>query len=263
MSYGHEQGAGAGGGIVAGDVFHRLRHEAGSHDARHGVGCVVFRILAAAVLVVVLDEILEEGGEEIEFFLEDALEGKRHDLVDDGAGEFIALGGDKLGDGIEEHDLFTVLGFHGKEIGIQGGDGNECGIECFGKVGFVLARIQGSEEMLGAELCGALAELHEQHLVLGGGHLGECLFPGIRLAECGADALDVVGEFVVEEFVEEDLGDDFVFIAVIAETVVGADAFEVVDEGFGLALEVEGGHAVRVESDQCAVINGKEGGAGE
>jgi hypothetical protein len=51
-----------------------------------------------------------------------------------------------------------------------------------------------------------------------------------------------VGEFVVEELVEENLGDNFELVAVVAEAVVSADAFEVVDEGDGLLLEVAGGH---------------------
>ena len=52
-----------------------------------------------------------------------------------------------------------------------------------------------------------------------------------------------VGEFVVEEFVEEDLGDDLELVPIIAEAVVGTDALEVVDEGGGLFLKVAGGHA--------------------
>ena len=51
-----------------------------------------------------------------------------------------------------------------------------------------------------------------------------------------------MGEFVVEELVEEYLGDDFELVAVVAKAVVGADAFEIVDEGGGLFLEVAGGH---------------------
>ena len=51
-----------------------------------------------------------------------------------------------------------------------------------------------------------------------------------------------MGEFVVEELVEENLGDDLELVAVVAEAVVGTDAFEVVDEGDGLFLEVAGGH---------------------
>lgn len=94
--------------------------------------------------------------------------------------------------------------------------------------------------MLGAEVGGAIAKLHEEHFVIGLRELADGFLPGIGLGELGLDAFDLVGEFVVEEFVEEDLGDDFVFVAVIAEAVVGADGFEVIDEGGGLELEVAG-----------------------
>jgi hypothetical protein len=49
--------------------------------------------------------------------------------------------------------------------------------------------------------------------------------------------------------VEEDLGDDLVFVAVSAEAIVGTDTFEVVNEGDGLDLEGAGPRE-EVESDQ-------------
>ena len=62
-------------GIVTGDVFApRLRHEAGGHDLGHGVGRVILGVFAAAVLVVVLDQVFEEGGVEVEFLDKDPLE---------------------------------------------------------------------------------------------------------------------------------------------------------------------------------------------
>ena len=41
----------------------------------------------------------------------------------------------------------------------------------------------------------------------------------------------VVEEFVIEEFVEKGLGDDFVLVAAIAQTVIGTDGLEVINEG--------------------------------
>jgi hypothetical protein len=49
-----------------------------------------------------------------------------------------------------------------------------------------------------------------------------------------------MSEFVVEELVEEDLGDDLELVAIVAEAVVGTDAFEVVAESDGFFLEVAG-----------------------
>ena len=94
--------------------------------------------------------------------------------------------------------------------------------------------------MLGPELGRAIAELHEEQFVIGLFHFPQGGFPGVRLGEGGLDAFDLVREFVVEELVEEDLGDDLVFVAVIAEAVVGTDGLEVVDEGGGLDLEGAG-----------------------
>ena len=213
------------------------------------MGRVILGVFAAAVLVVVLDEVFEEGGEEIELFGEDVLEGEVDDLVDDGAGEFVALGGDVFGDGIEEHDFFAILGFHGEDVGIEGGDGEQGGIEGFREVVLVLAGVKGGEEMLGPEVGGAIAELHEEQVVIGLFHFPQGGFPGVGLGEGGLDAFDLVSEFVVEELVEEDLGDDLVFVAVIAEAVVGTDGLEVVDEGDGLDLE-GAGHFEEVESEQ-------------
>jgi hypothetical protein len=246
----HEQGAGTGGGIVAGDVSHRPGDEAAGHDLRDGVGRVILGVFAAAVLVVVLDEVFEEGGEEVELFGEDALEGEVDDLVDDGTGELVALGGDVFGEGIEERDFFAVLGFHGEDIGIERGDGEEGGVQGFREVRLVLPAVEGGEEMLRPEVGGAIAELHEEHFVIAVLHLAQLVLPGSGLGELRVDAFHLMGEFVVEELVEEDLGDDLVFVAVIAEAVVGADGLEVVDEGDGLDLEVAGGHGERVTSDR-------------
>ena len=105
--------------------------------------------------------------------------------------------------------------------------------------------------MLGAEMGGAIAELHEEHFVVGLRELANGFFPGVGLGELWLDALDLVGEFVVEEFVEKDLGDDLVFVAVIAEAVVGADGFEIINEGGGLELEVAGHFGRKAENLKC------------
>jgi hypothetical protein len=76
------------------------------------VGSVILGILAAAVLVVVLDEVFKQRGVEVELLGEDVLKAERYQFVDDGLGEGIALGGDILGDCIKEDDLLTVVGLN-------------------------------------------------------------------------------------------------------------------------------------------------------
>lgn len=163
----HQQGARTGGGIVASDVFLAASDEAGGHDLGDGMGRVILGVFPAAVLVVVLDEVFEEGGEEVEFFREQALEAEADELVDEGAGEVVALGGDVFGDGLEERLLLAIVGHDGEDILIKRGDGKQGGIEGFGEVFLVLLAVEGGEEVLGLEMRGALAELDEEHFVIG------------------------------------------------------------------------------------------------
>ena len=51
-------------------------------------------------------------------------------------------------------------------------------------------------------------------------------------------------ELIVEEFIEEDLGDDLELVAVVAESGVGTDGFEVVDQSFGVGLKLLRSHEV-------------------
>ena len=50
------------------------------------------------------------------------------------------------------------------------------------------------------------------------------------------------GRIDVEEFIEEDLGDDLELVAVVAESGIGADGLEVVDQRLGVGLKLLGGH---------------------
>jgi hypothetical protein len=65
------------------------------------VGGVILGVFTASVFVVVLDEILEEGGVEVELLGEDGLEGEVDQFVNQGAGEVVPLGGDVVGDALE------------------------------------------------------------------------------------------------------------------------------------------------------------------
>ena len=138
----HEQRAGAGRGIVTTDIFRGLGDEASRHDFGHGVGRVVLGILAAAVLVVVLDQVLEQSGEEVEFFGEDVLEREVDHLVDDGARELVIFRCDEFSDGIKEHDFLAVLSFDRKDFRIQRGNGEQCSVNSRGELFLVLFGVQ-------------------------------------------------------------------------------------------------------------------------
>ena len=64
-------------------------HQQPCHDGSHGVGRVVLRILAAAVLVVVGYQILEDGGEEVVTLSEHLLEVECDQIVHQCPGEVV------------------------------------------------------------------------------------------------------------------------------------------------------------------------------
>ena len=63
------------------------------------------------------------------------------------------------------------------------------------------------------------------------GHFGQKFFNfGSRLRLASRRIfLQLIKKFVVEEFIQKSFGDDFVFVAGVAEPVVGANGFEVVN----------------------------------
>ncbi len=79
---------------------------------------VVLGVFAAAVAVVVLDQVFEDRGVEVEFLIEDALEAEFHQLVDDGAAEVVAFGvvGDVVAEAVEQHHLGAAVGFDREHV---------------------------------------------------------------------------------------------------------------------------------------------------
>jgi hypothetical protein len=242
----HEQGAGAGGRVVAAYVAHLapslFRHQDGGHDPGHGVGGVVLGVFAAAVLVVVLDQVLEEGGVEVVFLGEDALEAEFHQLVDEGAAEVVAFAfvGDVLAHPIEEGDLGPAVGLDREDVIVGDGDVAQGVVEELGELRGVLSAEEVCDEMLRLQTGGVRPHLQHQHLALLGAQLGDRLFPAFGLGQLGVDAFRLEGELVVEKLVEKDLGDDLELVAIVAEAVGGADVLEVVDQLPGLFLEILG-----------------------
>ena len=232
----HEERAGACRGVVAAYIAHLAAlgfwHEDGGHDLGDGVRGVVLGVFAAAVLVVVLDEVFKQGGVEVIFLREDALEAELHQFIDDGAAEVVALGGvgDVFAHAVEQSDLGPAFGLYREDVVVTDGDVAQGVVEEFGELRRVLAAEQMGDEVLGFQAGGVRPHLQLQHFPFFGTQLGNGLFPACALSQFGLDFLGLKGEFVVEEFVEKDLGDDLEFVAIIAEAVVGADRLEVVDQ---------------------------------
>ena len=245
MGHVHQQGAGTGGRVVTTDVFDvalpGFRHQNCGHDPGHRMRRVVFGVLAAAVVVVVLDQVFEEGGVEVEFLVEDALEAELHQFVDDGAAEVVAFGvvGDVVAEPVEQHDLGAAVGFDREDVVVADGNVAQGVVEQLGEIRRVLLTEQVSDEMArvsGARYPAPFAiaafpdRLRSMRRWLAS-HLS-------ALAMVSSELLGFEGELVVQELVEKDLGDDLEFVAVVAQAIVGADAFEAVDQVLWFFVEI-------------------------
>ena len=236
----HQQRARTRRGVVDRDVLHLLRHHNRSHDLCHRMRRVILGILSAAVLVVILDEILEDGGEEIELLGEDFLETEFDELVDERATERIALARvcDGVAERIEQLNLRSRPRFNGEDLVIGDGDVAQGVIEKFGKFFVVLAVVQVRKVMMTLQLRAVGAHAVQQGLVLLVGIFGDLGFPVFGIPQFGVELFHLIPELVVHEFIQEGLGDDLELIARVAESVGGAHALEAVDELFGLRGEV-------------------------
>ncbi len=85
---------------------------------------VVLGVFAAAVLVVILDQVFKQRGVEVVFLREDALEAEVAQLVDDGSTESVALGCicDELADSVEQGDLGAAIGLDSEDVVVGNGD---------------------------------------------------------------------------------------------------------------------------------------------
>ena len=93
----HQQGARTGGGIVTGDVFNFallcFRHQNGGHNLGDRMRRVILGVFAAAVFVVVFNQVLKQGGVKVVFLIEDALKAEFNQFIDDRPAKSIAFGG--------------------------------------------------------------------------------------------------------------------------------------------------------------------------
>ena len=74
--------------------------------------------------------------------------------------------------------------------------------------------------------------------MLFGRHLCEHILP-VRGGSRGfAELFDLTGKFVVEEFEQKYLGDDLIFVAVVAQPIGCAGCLQGVDQRFSLFLKI-------------------------
>ena len=146
---------------------------------------VVFGVFAAAVLVVVLDQVFEDRGVEVELLGEDVLEAEFHQLVDDGAAEVVALGivGDVFADPVEQGDLGAAVGLDREDVVVADGDVAQGVVEQLGEIRRVLAAEQVGDEMLRLQAGGVRPHLQLQHFQIVFAQGGDGLFPALGLGE--------------------------------------------------------------------------------
>lgn len=94
--------------------------------------------------------------------------------------------------------------------------------------------------MMPLQLGAVGAHAVQQGLVLPVGVVGDLGFPVFGAPQFRVELFHFVTELVVHEFVQEGLGDNLEFVARVAKSIVGAHAFEIVDELFGLLGEIRG-----------------------
>jgi len=179
---------------------------------------LILCILAATVFVVVFDEVFKNGREEIEFLIEDFLETKIHQLVDDGFAEIIPLAavGNVIAQFIEQSNLSTRAGFNGEYFVVENGNIPQGIVKEFGKFFFILPVIQVGEVMFPFQFGTIGVHSQQQHFILLVCIGGYFLFPTFSLCQFGFQLFYFITEFVVHELIQEHLGNDLKFIAIVS-----------------------------------------------
>lgn len=244
----HEQGAGACAGVVAFYVVQVgvVAHQQAGHDFRDGLGGVIFGVLAAACGVVVLEQVFKDVREKVVVFGEGVFEAKVHEFIDKGAGEVCTLGvvGHEDGELFEDGDFRFLRGLGVEYVQVVLRDGNH---------GLVKNHVEIALGLLVPEVCNQVVGLEhrdfgrqeEAHLfAVGLGEFRVFLFPLVRFFEGlqarVIDFLEFVSELVGHKLVQKHLGDNLVFVAVIAHAIRLASGLERVDKGNGLVFDVHG-----------------------
>ena len=94
MGQGHEQRASSRRWVVALNAMQvgAVAHKQTSHHTGNGLGCVILGILAAACVIVVLDQVLENVAEKVIFFIEHRFKRELGEFVDQCPGKLTTFG---------------------------------------------------------------------------------------------------------------------------------------------------------------------------
>lgn len=242
----HEQGAGTCAGVVAFYVVQvgAIAHQEAGHDFRDGLGGVIFGVLAAACGVVVLEQVFKDVREKVVVFGEGVFEAEVHEFIDKGAGEVCTLGvvGHENGELFEDGDFRFLRGLGVEYVQVVLRDGDH---------GFVKDDVEIALGLLVPEVCNQVVGLEhrdfgrqeEAHLfAVGLGEFRVFLFPLVGLLESlqarVIDFLEFVAELVGHKLVQKHLGNNLVFVAVIAHAIRLASGLERVDQSYGFVFDI-------------------------
>ena len=130
-----------------------IAYEQSRHDGRDGVWGVVLGVLAATSRVVVLDEVFENGGEEIIVLAERLLEREVNELVHEGACErgALCLVGDVNREPLEQRDPRLLGGLRREDIDVFVGDIDHGCVEDEIEVALRLVVPERRDEVFGLE----------------------------------------------------------------------------------------------------------------
>ena len=230
----HQQSAGTCRGVIAAHAFdlatHALWHKDCRHDLGYGVRGVVLGVLAATVFVVVLDQVFKERRIEVIFLGKDALEAELYQRVDDGAAEIVPLGwvSDVLADPVKRVTLAPPSVLTAKmsllvmAMSRNVSSNSLANSGAFWRLNSYAIKCSGLRRAVSGP-SGVVASPGRWR------SFRKCLFPACSLGQLGSDSLGLEGVLVIEKLVEKDLCDDLEFVAIIAQTIGGADPLEAVD----------------------------------
>ena len=152
-------------------------------------------------------------------------------------GEIVALGGVVYRPGdervVEDGYLRLGVGRNREDVGVEGGNLAQCGIEEDGEVALRHCVVEVGDCLVRTQFRSRWRQIGEQVFHLALRERVVCGIPfraGLEAVAVIGDVLRLVAELVVEVFVEEHLDDDLVLVAVVAEAEAAARLLERVDE---------------------------------
>lgn len=221
-----------------------VAHQEASHDFCDGLWSVIFGVLAATCGVVVLEQVFKDVREKVVVFGEGVFEAEVHQLIDKGAGKVCTLGvvGHEDGELFEDGNFRLLRGLGVEYVQV---------VLCDGDHGLVKDDVEIALGLLVPEVCNQVVGLEhrdfgrQEEAYLFAVSLGEfCVFffPPIGFFEGlqarVIDFLEFVAELVGHKLVQKHLGNNLVFVAVIAHAIRLASGLERVDQSYGFVFDI-------------------------